>query len=212
MTAPLILAFDAAAAQCAAAVVRGGHVLARRAEPMERGQAERLLPLIEETLAEAGTDWRGVGAIAVCVGPGNFTGLRIAVAAARGLALALGRPAIGVGRLEALAEGRPGRVLVAIDARRGAAYVQGFADGAPLGPPELVAAEAVAGRAAGALGLGAAAAPGTPEAADAPDPAALARIALARLGSQQPPPAPLYLRAADAAPASEPPPRILDDA
>ena len=70
---------------------------------MEKGQAERLMPLISELLAEAGVVLADVTAIAVGTGPGNFTGVRIAVAAARGLALGLGVPAIGVTRLEALA-------------------------------------------------------------------------------------------------------------
>lgn len=179
---------------------------------MERGQAERLLPMLEETLAGAGAIWGDLAALAVCTGPGNFTGVRIAVAAARGLALALGRPAIGVTRLEALAEGRAGAALVAIDARRDALYIQTFADGAPLAPPELAAPHALAARAPGALRLGAAASPGSPDSAETPDPVALARIAARRLDTPRPSPAPLYLRPADAAPAAEPPPLILDDA
>lgn len=179
---------------------------------MERGQAERLLPKLAETLAEAGAAWGDLTALAVCTGPGNFTGLRIAVAAARGLALALGRPAIGVTRLEALAEGRAGSVLVAIDARGGAAYAQRFLDGAPLEPPMLIERAALAALAPGALRLGAAATPGAADAGDRADPAALARIAANRLGSAQPPPAPLYLRPPDAAPAADPAPLILDDA
>ncbi len=176
-------------------------MLARRVEPMERGQAERLLPLLEEMLAEAGAGWGDLDALAVCTGPGNFTGLRIGVAAARGLALALGRPAIGVTRLEALAEGAAGPALAAIDARRGAVYVQAFADGAPLGPPELVAADALAARAPGARRIGAAAGART-------RPIRRRSRGSRRGGSAtpQPPPAPLYLRPADAAPAAEPPP------
>ena len=100
---PLILAFDTSAARCAAALVSGGRVLAARDEAMDRGQAERLLPMLEAMLAEAGVGWAALDGLAVCTGPGNFTGLRIAVAAVRGLALALGVPAVGVTAFEALA-------------------------------------------------------------------------------------------------------------
>ena len=66
---------------------------------MAKGQAERLMPMLEELLAEAGIAWRIFAPLAVGTGPGNFTGVRISVAAARGLALGLGIPAIGVTRL-----------------------------------------------------------------------------------------------------------------
>jgi tRNA threonylcarbamoyladenosine biosynthesis protein TsaB len=195
---PLVLAFDTSAAHCAAALVRGSDVLARRDEAMDRGQAERLLPMLEEMLAEAALDWRDLNGLGVCTGPGNFTGVRLAVAAARGLALALGIPAAGVTRFEALAD-RPGPVIVTIeDGRR--RFAQAFREGAPLGPPadpEALAPPPDAAR------IG-------PEATRA-DPAALARIAARRLGTG-PPPAPLYLRPPDARPPTEPLPALLDDA
>jgi tRNA threonylcarbamoyladenosine biosynthesis protein TsaB len=97
---PLILAFDTSAAHCAAALVSGERVIARRVEAMPKGQAERLLPMIEEMLAGAGLAWADLAALAVCTGPGNFTGTRIGVAAARGIALGLGVPAIGVTRMD----------------------------------------------------------------------------------------------------------------
>ena len=78
-----VLGFDTSAAHCAAAVVSGGRVLACRVEPMARGQAERLFPLLEALLSQAGVTWRDLSAIGVGTGPGNFTGIRIAVAAAR---------------------------------------------------------------------------------------------------------------------------------
>jgi hypothetical protein len=126
---PLILAFDTAAAHCAAALVQGDAVLARRDEPMARGQAERLLPMLEEMLAETRRGWADLDALAVCTGPGNFTGLRLAVAAARGLAMGLGIPAIGVSRFEALAEGTAGPMRVVLQDP----VVQDFLDGEPLG-------------------------------------------------------------------------------
>lgn len=174
---------------------------------MARGQAERLMPLAEEILAEGNANWSDLDALAVCTGPGNFTGLRIAVAAVRGLAMGLGRPAIGVTRLEALAWGTAGARLVTIDAGRGAVWAQVFADGAAAGAPALVEADALAGIVPEARRIGWAA-----DGAQLADPAAIARIAQTRLDAPGPLPAPLYLRHADAAPPSEAAPRILDDA
>ena len=213
---PLILAFDTSAAHCAAVVVRGDATLASRDEAMARGQAERLLPLLEEVLADAGSGWGDLAALAVCTGPGNFTGLRLAVAAARGLAMGLDIPAIGVSRFEALAEGIPGVAHVALQDPRGALIVQIFDNGEPLGPPKSGDVEdAPAGavclghdavQSAAQLGLRA----GSEE--TRADLARLARVAARRLGGPVAPPAPLYIRPADATPASEPPARILDDA
>lgn len=208
---PLVLAFDAAGGRCAAALVAGERVLAARSETTGREEAERLIQVLEAVLAEGGAVWSDIDALAVSTGPGDFTGVRVAVAAARGLAMALGRPAIGISRLEALALGRP-EALVAVDARGGMVAAQAFSKGAPLAQPALVAREALAVLASpGAILLGAAATPGTPEASEAPDPVALARIAATRLADHGPPPAPIYLRPPDAAP-SGPAPRLLDDA
>jgi tRNA threonylcarbamoyl adenosine modification protein YeaZ len=77
-------------------LLSGERVLCARAEEMGRGQAERLMPLLEEMLAEAGVGWSDLDRIGVGVGPGNFTGIRISVSAARGLALGLDIPAVGV--------------------------------------------------------------------------------------------------------------------
>ncbi len=215
---PLILAFDTAAAHCAAALVQGETVLARRDAPMARGQAEHLLPMLEEMLAAANLRWPALDALAVCTGPGNFTGLRLAVAAARGLALALGRPAIGVTLFEALAAPWSGPVLVTLEDRRDGLFAQRLRDGIPVGaaiagdPARLGPFEAStrclgfeASRIAERLGLVAGA-----EAIRA-DPVVLARVAAGRL-DRPTPPAPLYLRPADAMPPSDPVPAILDDA
>jgi tRNA threonylcarbamoyladenosine biosynthesis protein TsaB len=193
---PLVLAFDTSAAHCAAVLVRDGRVLASATETMSRGQAERLFPMIEELLAEAGVGWGDLGGIGVCTGPGNFTGLRVAVAAARGLALSLGVPAVGVSRLEVLGD-RPGVTVTAISDKRGR-FVQVFRDGAPEGPPEVDPPVLPAGAVADGSGVPC-------------DLVALAAIAARRLGDA-PPPAPLYLRPADAMPPSEAPPVLLDDA
>lgn len=226
---PLVFGFDTSAAHCAAALLSGDQILASRGEEMGTGQAERLIPMLEEVLAEAGAGWRDLAAIGVGVGPGNFTGVRISVAAARGLALALGIPAIGVTRLEALAHGLPRPLAVVEDARRGEVYVQGFDPAQwPPGPPGADDGRNAAGDpllldlsdlpdALGGLPLtgsaaaAAAALTGGPVLAPAmPLAEAVARIAATRLDRPQPRPAPLYLRAADAAPPSDPPPRLID--
>lgn len=210
----LTLAFDTSAAQCAAALLSGGRVLAAREEAMDKGQAERLMPMIAEMLAGIGKDWRDVTLVGVGVGPGNFTGVRISVAAARGLAMSLGVPAIGVTRLEALAEGLPRPVSVVEDARRGEVYVQDFGAGV-AGTPHLVTLGALAdllgdrpltGSAAEAAAL---LTGGRMIAQAMPLAVAMAQIAAARVGTPQPRPAPLYLRAADAALPREAPPVLL---
>ncbi|MFQ6775312.1 tRNA (adenosine(37)-N6)-threonylcarbamoyltransferase complex dimerization subunit type 1 TsaB [Cereibacter sphaeroides] len=198
---PAILAFDTSAAHCAAALLSGDRLLALRTEPMEKGQAERLMPLLKEVLAEGSLGWADLDALAVGTGPGNFTGVRIAVAAARGLALALGKPALGVSRFEALVLGLPAPVAVLEDARRGEVYL---ADGSL--PPRLVALEGLSVTAPRQVGSAAF--------ADRLEPLyplaeAIARVAASRLGQPQPRPAPFYLRGADAAPAADPPPVIL---
>lgn len=208
MSGPLILAFDTSAAFCAAAVLSGDRVLVAAEEPMAIGQAERLMPLLAEMLAVAGLTWRDLHGIGVGTGPGNFTGVRLSVSAARGLALSLSRPAIGVTRLEALAEGLPRPLAVIEDARRGAAYLQRFG---PDSAPQLVDSDALpdlgsmsrTGGGAALMSGGAILPPAMPLAV------AIARIAARRLGTVQPRPAPLYLRAADAAVSSDPPVVIL---
>lgn len=211
-----ILAVDTAGARCSAAVVDpGGRVLARRDPEIGRGHAERLMDVIAEVLAEAGLAYADLGRIAVSVGPGSFTGLRVGVAAARGLALALDVPAVGVSTLDALAEPHRaiGPVLAAIDARRGEVYAALYGPGGEaLREP---AAVAVAGLPAflhgyerprvfvGSAALLAVEALGTGDAAvlnseGHVDAAAIARLALARPAG--PAPRPLYLRGADAKP------------
>jgi tRNA threonylcarbamoyl adenosine modification protein YeaZ len=188
-------------------------ILARRHEELGRGQAERLFPMLSEVLDEAGCTLADLDAVAVGTGPGNFTGLRIAVSAARGLALSLERPAIGIPIHEALAEGLPRPLLASIDARRDRVYLQLFGE-APRGP-EMVTLETVDGdwAASGltvtgheaeglALRLGGTMAPAQPP---APAIARAASRQLARNPARMdwPRPAPLYLRPADAAPSAD---------
>lgn len=147
-----ILALDSAMAACSAAVWCDGVVLARRFVPMERGQAEALVPMVCDVMAEAGMSYDHIDRIAVTVGPGAFTGLRIGLSAARGLALAAGKPLGGVTTLEAVAEGVAasqlvGRnLLVVLGTKRSDLYVQAF-DSArrPVAEPAVLRPEALAG-------------------------------------------------------------------
>lgn len=128
-----VLAMDCTAGACSAAVARDGEILARRYKPMTRGHAEALMPMVEEVLGQAGTSYAALDLLAVTVGPGGFTGVRIGLAAARGIALAAALPALGVNTLEILARGVPEsergeRAVVAVlDSRRADLYAQSFA-------------------------------------------------------------------------------------
>lgn len=129
-----VLGFDTSGAGCSAAVLVDGKVLAHRAEILGRGHAERLLPMIREVLEEAGVGPRELDLLGVTTGPGAFTGLRIGLAAARGLALATGKPVLGITSFDALAKEVPetalsGRSLVvAIDSKREAPFLAVFGD------------------------------------------------------------------------------------
>lgn len=211
--APLILGFDTSSAHCAAALLRGDSVLAQRREEMAKGQAERLMPLLEELLTEGGVTWADLDAIAVGIGPGNFTGIRISVSAARGLALGLDVPAIGVSSLEAQAFGQEKPVISSLDARRDHLYLQIDAE-----HPGLFTTDNLPPLATGARCIGhradeiAARCGGTVAEVRYPTAEAIARVAATRLAQPDlPAPAPLYLREADAAPSREQPPALLDD-
>lgn len=142
-----ILALDTTFAACSAAVSLdlpsdGGGRRVWRWEAMATGHAERLMPMIDEVMQEAGVDYDVLEAIAVTEGPGSFTGTRVGIAAARGLALATGLPVLAATSLaviarsaaaELLAGGealhRDAPLMVCVDARRGQVYRQDFADG-----------------------------------------------------------------------------------
>ncbi|MES0826294.1 tRNA (adenosine(37)-N6)-threonylcarbamoyltransferase complex dimerization subunit type 1 TsaB [Ruegeria sp. SCP11] len=189
----IILAFDTSAAHCAAALLRGDSIIASRVEPMSRGQAERLMPLLEEVLAEADCTWRDLTAIGVGIGPGNFTGIRISVSAARGLALGLNTPAVGISGFDALAEAGEG--FPAIRAPREQVYVA-------LKDQEPALMEQKQAESLGPLILN-----------DDPDlqVRAIARLTSQRWSTVTEPPAPLYVRPADAAPSKDTPPVLLDE-
>ncbi|RTL98094.1 MAG: tRNA (adenosine(37)-N6)-threonylcarbamoyltransferase complex dimerization subunit type 1 TsaB [Hyphomicrobiales bacterium] len=212
-----LLAIDCAANLCAACVydAGAGKELGREVRDLGKGHAEHLMAVIETALRAGGIGYPGLEAVAVSIGPGSFTGLRVGVSTARGLALALKIPAIGVTTLEALAaEGAsafPGRaVLAALDAGReeihAALYDKTLVE--TYGPSVTTLSEATAmAVGAGAVLVGTAA-PRIAEAAglvfDTGPMAATADIATyARLASAKEPgekPKPLYLRGADAKP------------
>lgn len=160
--------------------------------------------MVGEVVAKAGP-LNKLDLIAVTVGPGSFTGLRVGLAFAKGLGAALGKPVIGVGSLDALAGDRPGLTAAAVDARREQLYLQVFENAVPRSEPMALRIEdAVAlirglGEPSSVVGSGAPLlAKAFPQARlvlDAvPDPGVVARIA----ARSERAPTPLYLRAPDA--------------
>jgi len=127
-----ILALDTALDACSVAISDGDSILAFSHEERTRGHAETLLPTIKSLMKQSGLSFNELDMIAVSVGPGTFTGLRIGLAAARGLAIAAQIPCTGITTLTALAasvspeiaKGRP--ILPVIDARRKEIYTQTF--------------------------------------------------------------------------------------
>lgn len=122
-----LLALDTALGACSVAVFDGARVLAHFFEPMERGHAERLAPMVQEVMSSAGVGFEALGRLAVTTGPGTFTGQRVGYAFMRGLRLALHRPLIGITTLSAMAhaamaESGIGAAAVLHDAKRGEVY------------------------------------------------------------------------------------------
>src|SRR6202162_4860562 len=131
-----VLAIDTALEACSAAVLDAElrTIVAHESLPMLRGHAEALLPLIARVMDRAGLEFSALDRIAVTTGPGSFTGLRVGIAAARGIALAAGKPAVGLSKLAAYAAPLVAAddtlpVVVAIDARHGHVYLQVFGPG-----------------------------------------------------------------------------------
>ncbi len=205
----IVLALDTAASGCYAAIydAAAGRVLARAGAEIGRGHAEQLMGFLTEALEAADLPLSSVDRFAVSVGPGSFTGIRVGVAAVRGLALACGKPAVGITTFATLAamaqQTRNVPVMVLLDAKRDEIYGQAFgADGVADGEPFLLPlgeardrAERFSGHRVGtaavALGL------------DVEDlgPADIGIVA--RLGARTEPgekPRPLYLRGPDAKP------------
>lgn len=158
-----ILAIETSAAARSVALCDGSSAL-ERFEPMARGHAERLVPMINAVLAEAGAGFADLDLVAVATGPGTFTGLRVGLAAARGISLAADRPCLGVSAFTAVVEGERhacerawqegGAVLVVLDSRRSEVFAQAFhpPDGAARAP-DVATPETLAKAAIGSVGL-----------------------------------------------------------
>lgn len=127
----IVLGIDTSLDACSVAVVNDGQTLAHIHEPMTRGQAERLAPMAREAMMQAGLAFNRIDRVAVTTGPGSFTGVRIGLSFARALALALGKPCIGVSTLEALAleDGEAGERAALVETP-GASYFALYQDGA----------------------------------------------------------------------------------
>ena len=143
---PAILALDAAGGACSVALWASGGIVSRRFLAMARGQSERLVPMIAEVMADWPGGFAALDAVAVTTGPGGFTGVRIGLATARGLALARSLPLIGVSSFEVAAAAtgeaeRAGRQVVAlIDSKRRDVFLQCFDPTlAPQGPAQELA-------------------------------------------------------------------------
>ena len=141
-----VLACDTTQGACSAAIWHKGELVAERLLTMQRGHAEALMPVLAEIKTAVPEIWAKIDVLAVTVGPGTFTGVRVGLSAMRGLSLAMGVPVAGFGTLHMMAlasvldaklySPSPRRRLVAVDARRDTFYTQVFApDGSPCEPP-----------------------------------------------------------------------------
>ncbi len=205
----MILALDTCLGASSVAILEGAAVRAVRSEPMTRGHQERIGMIAREVAAEAGVKFADLTRIAVTVGPGSFTGLRVGLSFAKGLATALSIPCVGINTLEALAASTDAAGLVAgvLDAKMGQVYLQVFDGGKALMAPDALEVGVAAARLAELYSGGPATlvGSGAPLVADVlpgaavltpawPDPAAIARLAAARPAPTHSP-RPLYLRA-----------------
>jgi tRNA threonylcarbamoyl adenosine modification protein YeaZ len=214
-----VLAIDTAIEACSAAVLERGIITASETLPMARGHAEALMPLVARVMDLADIEFADLDRIAVTTGPGSFTGLRVGISATRGIALAAGKPAIGLSTLAAfgaplIAEDDSTNVVAAIDARHDHVYLQVFgAGGRTLVAPRIAtlrdAVRAATTGPARIIGTAAAqVAAAWPKGADQPLQVVQLRapdiVWIARLGAAATegygPPKPLYLRAPDAQP------------
>jgi tRNA threonylcarbamoyladenosine biosynthesis protein TsaB len=151
----LILAIDTALDACAAGVLDSvaGRLIAQESQPMKRGHAEALMPLIARVIEQSGIAFAALDRIAVTTGPGSFTGLRVGLSAARGIALAANKPVVGLTTLTAYAaplvsENCEHPIISAIDARHDHVYLQAVSgNGSSLIRPRLASIEEALGAA-----------------------------------------------------------------
>lgn len=215
-----ILSFDTSTSACSSALIEKGEVRQHSFEEMPRGQSEALMPLIKDQMAAEGWAFADLDLIAVTTGPGAFTGLRIGLAAARGLHLASSKPLIGISTFDVLAHGIApdaikGQLVAAIESKRADIFVQAFnPDKTPATDMLAATPEALDGLlAAGPLTVigdaGTRALEGLQQCGRdditlaeprLPDAIALGELAINRWtpGDQPPLPAPIYLRPPDA--------------
>lgn len=204
---PCILAFDSATGPCSVAVWKQGSIAAYREIANPAMQSAQLMPMIEQALAASGIAYKDLSAVACTIGPGSFTGIRVGLAAARGIALAAGIKGMGFSTLEVLAFGADAinqPILALLSAGKGEHYYQGFAAGVhpkPLFVPKVgTLDEAVQSMPAPFITVGNATLLGV-EATPITFPRA---DALAGLAAKWPDPAaalnPFYIRAPDAIP------------
>lgn len=191
----VVLAFDTSGPFCAAAVLTNGEFTACRADDMARGQAEAIMNIIVDVLKTSGVTLQDVSRIGVGTGPGNFTGIRISVSAARGFALSLGIPAIGVNGFDATLYGQRNDAVACLPAIRDQIYFSGHVLNPKLGDRDQAAQ----------LGR---------PLIDRPDPAQLVKniARIAENADRFDRPVPMYVKPTDAAPARDLPPKVLDDA
>jgi len=205
----MLLAVDTALGASSVALLDGEQTLVHIFEPMERGHAERLAPMVDEAMKAAKADFKSLTRLAVTTGPGTFTGQRVGLAFMRGLRVALKKPLIGITTLEAMAFATGAERAAAIhDAKRDEAYLLLWEGGEIVLPPTVMSFKEALPRIhafgpCALCGTGAAAAK-TELGAEfclteicQPDALWVARLALTRAPSDTPP-APLYLRAPDA--------------
>jgi tRNA threonylcarbamoyladenosine biosynthesis protein TsaB len=212
-----VLAIETSISLASVALVEGGRLVLSRSHPRPKQSAERLLPMIAELLAEAGWQRRDLERLGVSVGPGSFTGLRVGIACAQGLALGLGIPLLGVTSLRAMAravpEAIPGVRCPCLDARRNEVFSGGYGPGplasellAPLALPAESAVQALAARLASPTplvwvgsGLSLLGIPATFSSPETEEPSAFAVGLLAEeLDPAECPPLPVYVRDAGA--------------